>query len=76
MTRDYAARLLAATPLFFLNMLFYYFIRCDDGEKRASVGLAVSNLLDVGLSFVFVWASAWGSTARCTPPLREWLWRI
>lgn len=54
MTRDYVARLLAATPLFFLNMLFYYFIRCDDGEKRASVGLAVSNLLDVGLSFVFV----------------------
>ena len=54
MTRDYAVRLIAATPLFFLNMLFYYFIRCDDGEKRASVGLAVSNLLDVGLSFVFV----------------------
>ena len=54
MTRDYAVRLIAAAPLFFLNMLFYYFIRCDDGEKRASVGLAVSNLLDVGLSFVFV----------------------
>ena len=49
MTRDYAVRLIAAAPLFFLNMLFYYFIRCDDGEKRASVGLAVSNLLDVGL---------------------------
>ncbi len=54
MTRDYAVRLIAAAPLFFLNMLFYYFIRCDDGERRASVGLAVSNLLDVGLSFVFV----------------------
>lgn len=54
MTRAYAVRLLAATPLFFLNMLFYYFLRCDDGERRASVGLAVSNLLDVGLSFVFV----------------------
>ena len=54
MTRSYAVRLLAAAPLFFLNMLFYYFLRCDDGERRASVGLAVSNLLDVGLSFVFV----------------------
>lgn len=54
MTRSYAVRLLAAAPLFFLNMLFYYFLRCDDGERRASVGLAVANLLDVGLSFVFV----------------------
>lgn len=54
MTRAYAVRLLAATPLFFFNMLFYCFLRCDDGERRASVGLAVSNLLDVGLSFVFV----------------------
>ena len=54
MTKSYAVRLLAAAPLFFLNMLFYYFLRCDDGERRASVGLAVSNLLDVGLSFVFV----------------------
>ncbi len=54
MTSPYAVRLLAAAPLFFLNMLFYYFLRCDDGERRASVGLAVSNLLDVGLSFVFV----------------------
>lgn len=54
MTKSYAVRLLAAAPLFFLNMLFYYFLRCDDGERRASIGLAVSNLLDVGLSFVFV----------------------
>lgn len=54
MTKSYAVRLLAAAPLFFLNMIFYYFLRCDDGECRASVGLAVSNLLDVGLSFVFV----------------------
>lgn len=54
MTRDYALRLLIATPLFFLNLLFYNFVRCDDGERRASVGLAVANLLDVGLSFVLV----------------------
>ena len=54
MTRSYAVRLLAAAPLFFVNMLFYYFLRCDDGERRASIGLAISNLLDVGLSFVFV----------------------
>lgn len=54
MTKAYAVRLLAAAPLFFLNMVFYYFLRCDDGERRASIGLAVSNLLDVGLSFVFV----------------------
>lgn len=54
MTRDYALRLLIATPLFFLNLLFYHFVRCDDGERRASVGLAVANLLDVGLSFVLV----------------------
>ena len=54
MTRDYALRLLAATPLFFLNLLFYHFVRCDDGERRASVGLAAANLLDVGLSFVLV----------------------
>lgn len=54
MTCDYALRLLIATPLFFLNLLFYHFVRCDDGERRASVGLAVANLLDVGLSFVLV----------------------
>ena len=54
MTRDYALRLLIATPLFFLNLLFYHFVRCDDGERRASIGLAVANLLDVGLSFVLV----------------------
>lgn len=54
MTRDYALRLFLSTPLYFLNLLFYNFIRCDDGERRASAGLAVANLLDVGLSFVLV----------------------
>ncbi len=53
-TWDYAWWLLLTTPLFFLNQLFYHFIRCDDGEKRASIGLVVSNLLDVGLSFILV----------------------
>ena len=77
MTRSYAVRLLAAAPLFFLNMIFYYFLRCDDGERRASVGLAVSNLLDVGLSFVFVLGFKMGingavySTISAMMPLRH-----
>ena len=54
MTRDYALRLFLSAPLYFLNLLFYNFVRCDDGERRAGIGLAVANLLDVGLSFVFV----------------------
>jgi Na+-driven multidrug efflux pump len=54
MTKDYAVRLLLGAPTFFFHFLFYYFIRCDDGEKRASVGFAAANLLDVGLSFVLV----------------------
>ncbi len=54
MTRDYALRLFLSAPLYFLNLLFYNFIRCDDGERRAGVGLTVANLLDVGLSFVLV----------------------
>lgn len=54
MTRDYALRLFLSAPLYFLNLLFYQFVRCDDGEKLAGVGLAVANLLDVGLSFVLV----------------------
>lgn len=54
LTRDYALWLILAAPILFLNQLFYHFIRCDDGEKRASIGLTVANLLDVGLSFVLV----------------------
>jgi len=54
MTRTYALPLLAAAPLFFLNFLFYQLLRCDDGEKRAGLGLTVSNLLDVSLSVVLV----------------------
>lgn len=54
MTKDYAERLLIFAPTFFFNFLFYYFVRCDDGEVLAGVGFAVANLLDVGLSFVLV----------------------
>ncbi len=54
MTRDYAIRLFLSAPLYFINLLFYNFIRCDDGERRAGVGLTIANLLDVGLSFVLV----------------------
>lgn len=54
MTRDYVLRLFLSAPRYFLNLLFYHFVRCDDGEKLAGVGLAVANLLDVGLSLVLV----------------------
>ncbi len=54
MTRDYTLRMFLSTPLYFLNLFFYHMIRCDDGEKRAGIGLAVANLLDVGLSCVLV----------------------
>lgn len=54
MTKTYTVRLVAAAPLFFLNQLFYHFIRCDNGEKRAGIGLLTANILDVGLSFLFV----------------------
>ena len=53
-TLDYAQILLLAAPLFFLNFVFYEFIRVDDGEVRASVGFIAGTVADFTLNFVFV----------------------
>ncbi len=71
LTREYALWLMAAAPLFFFSQLFYHFIRCDDGEKRAGAGLAVTTLLDVGLSFALVLGLGMGVKGAILPPSWE-----
>lgn len=51
---EYAQILLLSAPLFFLNFVFYEFIRVDDGEVRASVGFIAGTVTDFVLNLVFV----------------------
>ncbi len=53
-TYDYVRIMLCAAPLFFLDMLFYFFIRNDDGQKTATIAFVVENTADFVLNFVFV----------------------
>ncbi len=50
----YAGILFLAAPLFFLNLLLYFYIRCDNNQTLASIGFIVGNAIDIILSFVFV----------------------
>ncbi|MDK2808694.1 MAG: hypothetical protein PWP24_1431 [Clostridiales bacterium] len=52
--KSYAQILFLAAPLFFLNFLFYYYIRCDDNQRLASIGLVVGNTVDILLNILFV----------------------
>ncbi len=51
---SYARILFMSAPLFFLNALFYFYIRCDDNQKLASIGFIIGNIVDIILNFVFV----------------------
>lgn len=52
--RSYAGILFIAAPLFFLNFLLYFYVRCDDNQKLASVGFVIGNAADIILNFIFV----------------------
>lgn len=51
---NYAKILLTAAPLFFLQFLMYYYIRCDNNQKLAAIGFITGNTIDIILNFVFV----------------------
>lgn len=54
MAYSYLRILFIAAPLFFLNFLFYYYVRCDDGQSLAATGLIAGNAMDVALNVLFV----------------------
>lgn len=57
---EYVRPLVAAAPLFFLNILLYYFVRSDDNPVLASAGFSVSSVLDLVLNILFVLVLGWG----------------
>ncbi|MBO7662736.1 MAG: ATP-binding protein [Clostridia bacterium] len=58
--RAYVRPLIAATPLFFLNFLLYFFVLSDDNPALASLGMSVGNILDLALNILFVLVLHWG----------------
>ncbi len=54
MCRDYAAIIIAALPVFMLNFLFNDFLRCDDGQYRATAAFVAGTLLDFLLNILLV----------------------
>ncbi|MBO5197455.1 MAG: polysaccharide biosynthesis C-terminal domain-containing protein [Lachnospiraceae bacterium] len=54
MVKAYARVLFSFAPLIFINLSLYHFIRCDDDQTGAAVGLVVGNILDIVLNYVFV----------------------
>ncbi len=52
--QSYVGILLVAAPLFFLNFLLYFYVRCDDNQKLASIGFVAGNAVDIILNFVLV----------------------
>jgi len=53
-TKEYLQIMFLGAPVTFLFFLLYYCVRCDDGEKLASVGYTVGYLTDVAASAVFI----------------------
>jgi putative efflux protein, MATE family len=53
-TRSYVGILIIAAPLFFLNFLLYFYVRCDDNQRLASIGFVAGNAIDIILNFVLV----------------------
>ncbi len=51
---SYARILFMSAPLFFLNALLYFYIRCDDNQKLAGIGFIIGNFVDIILNFIFV----------------------
>ncbi len=54
LTYDYVRILFLSAPLFFINLILYFCIRCDNSERLASVGMVISNAVDFSLSLVLV----------------------
>ena len=52
--RSYVQPLVTAAPLFFLNLLLYFFVRSDDSPGLASLGVSVGSILDLVLNILFV----------------------
>ena len=57
---QYARPLLAAAPVFLLNLLLYDFTRCDDDPQLASLGFSVGCAVDLLLNILFVLVLDWG----------------
>lgn len=53
-TKDYLQIMFLGAPLTFLFFLLYHCVRCDDGEKLASIGYTAGYLSDVIASAVFI----------------------
>lgn len=51
---DYARPVLAACPIFLLNIMLYDFVRCDDDPELATLGFSLGCGIDVGLSILLV----------------------
>ena len=53
-TKEYLEIMFWGAPLTFVYFLLYYCVRCDDGEKLASVGYIVGYFTDVSASALFI----------------------
>ena len=53
-TKEYLQIMFLGAPLTFLFFLLYHCVRCDDGEKLASLGYTVGYLADVAASAIFI----------------------
>lgn len=53
-TKDYLQVLLYATPLFYFNNLFNYYLRNDNSEVIAGVGSLTGNIVDITCNVLFV----------------------
>lgn len=53
-TKDYLRVLLYATPLFYFNNLFNYYLRNDNGEVIAGAGSIIGNIVDIVCNITFV----------------------
>lgn len=53
-TKDYLQILIAATPLFYLSNVFNYYLRNNEGQRRAGAGSVIGNLSDIVLNLILV----------------------
>lgn len=53
-TMIYVRVIAGGAPLFFLNFILGYYLRCDDRQRRASAGMLVSTAVDIGLNILLV----------------------
>lgn len=53
-TKDYLRILVAATPLFYLSNVLNYYLRNDNGQRRAGIGSVAGNICDIALNILLV----------------------